>query len=132
MTFNSLLSYSRAFFATAAIAVLLASTAPQSTAQAQQPSEANVVPPNKLALLDPAPESTTDTSNITTVTGETSAKQSKRILGIFPNYRAVSADTQLPPLPLRKKFWLATQDSFDYSSFITAGMLAGTAQAKNS
>jgi hypothetical protein len=27
---------------------------------------------------------------------------------------------------------LATQDSFDYSSFITAGMLAGVAQAKNS
>src|SRR5713226_5136162 len=45
------------------------------------------------------------------------AKQSKRILWIFPNYRAVSANTQLPPLSLKDKFWLATQDSFDYSSF---------------
>lgn len=62
----------------------------------------------------------------------TEAKQSKRILGIFPNYRAVSADTQLPPLSLKNKFWLATQDSFDYSSFVTAGMLAGISQAKNS
>jgi hypothetical protein len=63
-----------------------------------------------------------DSSNISAVTNETPAKQSERILGIFPNYRAVSADTQLPPLPLRKRFWLATQDSFDYSSFITAGV----------
>ena len=31
----------------------------------------------------------------------TEAKQSKRILWIFPNYRAVSADTQLPPLSLK-------------------------------
>jgi hypothetical protein len=66
------------------------------------------------------------------VQGELAAKQSKRILGIFPNYRAVSADTQLPPLTLKSEFWLATQDSFDYSSFITAGMLAGAAQARNS
>jgi len=130
MIFDSLLSHSRVFFAAAAIAVLLVSTAPQSTAQ--QPSQADVFSPYKLAALDPAPENTADSSNITAVTSATSAKQSKRILGIFPNYRAVSADTQLPPLPLRKKFWLATQDSFDYSSFITAGMLAGVAQAKNS
>jgi hypothetical protein len=33
---------------------------------------------------------------------------------------------------MRDKFWLATQDSFDYSSFITAGMLAGLADAKKS
>jgi hypothetical protein len=59
-------------------------------------------------------------------------KQSKRILWIFPNYRAVSADTQLPPLSLKDKFWLATQDSFDYSSFISAGMLAGVSQANRS
>ena len=60
------------------------------------------------------------------------AKQTKRILWIFPNYRSVSANTQLPPLSTKDKFWLATQDSFDYSSFITAGMIAGTGQAKKS
>ena len=59
-------------------------------------------------------------------------KQSKRILGIFPNYRAVSANTQLPRLSLRQKFWLATQDSFDYSSFVSAGLIAGVSQANNS
>ena len=60
----------------------------------------------------------------------TAAKQSKPILRIFPNCRAVSTDTQLPPLSLKNKFWLATQDSFDYSSFVTAGMLAGRGLAK--
>lgn len=70
-----------------------------------------------------------DSSSLGSVT---EAKQTKRILWIFPNYRAVSADTQLPPLSLKTKFWLATQDSFDYSSFVTAGMIAGIGQAKNS
>lgn len=59
-------------------------------------------------------------------------KQSKRILGIIPNYRAVTADTQLPPISPKDKFWLATQDSFDYSSFILTGMIAGIGQAQNS
>ena len=59
-------------------------------------------------------------------------KQSKRILWIFPNYRAVSADTQLPPLSFKEKFWLATEDSFDYSSFVSAGMIAGVSQANKS
>jgi len=58
--------------------------------------------------------------------------QTKRILGIIPNYRSVSADTQLPPLSVKDKFWLATQDSFDYSAFILAGMIAGIGQAQNS
>lgn len=60
------------------------------------------------------------------------ARQSKRILWIFPNYRAVSANTQLPPLSLKEKFWLGTQDSFDYSSFIAAGMMAGASQSNRS
>jgi hypothetical protein len=44
----------------------------------------------------------------------------------------VSADTQLPPLSPWHKFTLATQDSFDYSSFILAGMLAGIGQITGS
>ncbi len=59
-------------------------------------------------------------------------KQPKRILWIIPNYRAVSANTRLPPLSSKGKFWLATQDSFDYSSFALAGMVAGISQAKQS
>jgi hypothetical protein len=57
-------------------------------------------------------------------------KQPKRILWIIPNYRAVSANTQLPPLSAKGKFWLATQDSFDYSSFALAGIVAGIGQVR--
>ncbi len=131
MIFDILPSRSRPFFATAAVAVLVISAVPRSTAQ-QQPPEAEVFPLYKAAALDTATENTTESSNVAAVANDTSAKQSKRILFIFPNYRAVSADTQLPPLAWKEKFWLATQDSFDYSSLITAGLLAGVSQAKNS
>jgi hypothetical protein len=127
MIFDTLLSHSRLILAAALIALLLVSAAPQTAAQ--QATEAEALPPEKLARIDAAPENTVDSSS---VSKQPAARQSKRILGIFPNYRAVSADTQLPPLPLRDKFWLATQDSFDYSSFVTAGLLAGVADAKKS
>jgi hypothetical protein len=59
-------------------------------------------------------------------------KQPKRILGIVPNFRAVSANTHLPPLSFKSELWLATQDTFDYSSFIFVGGLAGIAMAGKS
>lgn len=59
-------------------------------------------------------------------------QQTKRILWIIPNYRSVSANTYLPPQSFKQKFWLATQDSFDYSSFIYNGLIAGVAMAEKS
>ena len=59
-------------------------------------------------------------------------KQPKRILGIIPNYRAVSANTHLPPLNFKGELWLATQDTFDYSNFIFTGVLAGVDLAERS
>jgi hypothetical protein len=59
-------------------------------------------------------------------------KQPKRILGIIPNYRAVSANTHLPPQSFKNNLWLATQDTFDYSDFIFVGGLAGIAMATKS
>ncbi len=59
-------------------------------------------------------------------------KQPKRILGIIPNYRAVSANAHLPPLDFKGELWLATQDTFDYSSFIFVGALAGVDMAQKS
>lgn len=56
---------------------------------------------------------------------ESIGKQTNRILWVVPNFAAVSANTQLPPLSTKGKFWLATQDSFDYSSFVWTGILAG-------
>ena len=57
-------------------------------------------------------------------------EQPKRILYIIPNYRAVSADAVVPPLDARGKFKLMLDDSFDYSTFLSVGLLAGIAQAK--
>jgi len=59
-------------------------------------------------------------------------KQPKRILGIIPNFRAVSANTHLPPLSFKSELWLATQDTFDYSNVIFVGALAGLSMAGKS
>jgi hypothetical protein len=115
----------RAFALSGGWAALLLSSAQSGTAQQQSSAQEQPVPPPVEAARDHQPQSNP-------VLTPDDGKQSKRILGIFPNYRAVSANTQLPPLSLKNKFWLATQDSFDYSSFVTAGILSGVSQAKNS
>jgi hypothetical protein len=51
--------------------------------------------------------------------------QTKRILGIIPNFRSVSTDEELPAMTVKEKFLTATDDSFDYSSiFIPAALAA--------
>ena len=59
-------------------------------------------------------------------------QQTKRMLWVVPNFAAVSANTQLPPLSTRDKFVLAAKDSFDYSSFVWTGILAAQSWALNS
>lgn len=59
-------------------------------------------------------------------------QQTKRILFIIPNFRAVSVDAKLPALSKKEKLKLAVSDSFDYSSFIYVGMVAGTQMANDS
>ena len=49
-------------------------------------------------------------------------QQPKRILGVMPNFRAVSAGALPPPPTPKQSFILATQNSFDYSSFIFVGI----------
>jgi hypothetical protein len=59
-------------------------------------------------------------------------RQTKRILYVVPNFRAVSADQHLPPQTVKEKFKTAMLDSVDYSSFIFVGGQAGVAMASNS
>jgi hypothetical protein len=59
-------------------------------------------------------------------------RQTKRILYVVPNFRAVSADEHLPPQSVKEKFKTAMLDSLDYSSFIFVGAQAGVGQATNS
>jgi len=59
-------------------------------------------------------------------------QQTQRILGIMPNFSAVSAGTKLPPMSAKQKFVLAGRNSFDYSSFVLAAFTAGFAMNGNS
>lgn len=54
------------------------------------------------------------------------------MFGVVPNFAAVTANTQLPPLTTRQKFVLASEDSWDYSSFIWTGILAAQSFELNS
>jgi len=99
-------------------------------AQSEPPAVAARVPQER---SDALPKSDAAAPTLSTeIKDEKEGKQSKRILWIFPNYRAVSANVNLPPLSFKSKIWLATQDSFDYSSLVTAGLIAGIGQAKSS
>ncbi|MBS1856304.1 MAG: hypothetical protein JST11_13135 [Acidobacteria bacterium] len=51
-----------------------------------------------------------------------SGEQPKRILGLMPNYRAVSAGAIPPPPTPKQAFTIATQNTFDYSSFVFVGV----------
>ena len=57
--------------------------------------------------------------------------QTKRILGIFPNFRAVSADVHLPPQTTKDKFVTASEDSFDYSAFVIPAAIAAESESAN-
>jgi hypothetical protein len=58
--------------------------------------------------------------------------QTKRILGILPNFLSVSANTHPPPQTPKEKFTAVAQDSFDYSSFVFVGILSGISQIQGS
>jgi hypothetical protein len=83
------------------------------------------------ALLSPqsgqtsAPSSSKPTTIDPDAVSPNGTQQTKRVLGIVPNFRSVSADTKLPPMSAKDKFIIAGKDTFDYSSFIIAGIQAG-------
>ena len=55
--------------------------------------------------------------------------QTKRILGIIPNFRAVSANQVLPPQSAKGKFITTSEDSFNYSALLLPAALAGHSMA---
>jgi hypothetical protein len=98
-----------------------------SEASAAQPEAATQskteTPVPTSALLPTRVERKKDTSE---------GQQTQRMFGVIPNFAAVSAHTEVPPLTAGGKFWLATRDSVDYSSFIWTGMQAGQSMALRS
>jgi subtilisin family serine protease len=61
-----------------------------------------------------------------------SKQQPKRILGVMPNYRAVSAGAIPPPPTPKQSFIMASQNSFDYSAFIFVGVTSMLAEGTDS
>lgn len=111
------------------VLMLVAGTLPACALAQTAASGAESLTAEPSAVLPDAPP--TDQQN-SLQANDYEGKQTKRILGIIPNFRSVSADQKLPALSAREKFKLTMEDSFDYSSFIYVGLLAGVSQAENS
>jgi len=85
-------------------------------------------PPDKATV--PRPGQAPDAQN---KTDDSKGQQTKRMFWLVPNFGAVNANTQLPPMSTHEKFVLAARDSVvDYSSYTWAAILAGQAMALNS
>ncbi|HUK48384.1 MAG TPA: hypothetical protein VLW06_12365, partial [Terriglobales bacterium] len=104
-------------------AVLFGQTAsppPPSTPPAAQPAQPAPSTQQKSTTLPDTPNSI-----------PLSKQQPKRILGLMPNYRAVSAGAIPPPPTPKQAFIIATKNSFDYSSFVFVGITSLLAEASN-
>jgi hypothetical protein len=77
---------------------------------------------------EPSAQSTSSTQS---ANKDERAPQTRRILGIIPNFRAISTDEKLPPQSVKEKFVTATEDSFDYSSIFIPALLAGYSLGTN-
>src|ERR1700752_1003526 len=108
----------------------------QTSAEERQPDDAQSSSSKPQSVAQSANDPSGSETAASPVVGQNSSppeeKQPKRILWVVPNYRAMSTTTLLPPLSPKQKLWLATEDSFDYSSFFLAAIVAGISQADNS
>jgi hypothetical protein len=86
-------------------------------------SASNGVPPQTTRTDVPNQPATQNQSD------DQGSSQTRRILDVIPNFRAVSAGQWLPPQSVKEKFVTATEDSFDYSSAVIPVLLAGYSMA---
>jgi len=56
----------------------------------------------------------------------------KRIFGVLPNYRTADGLAPFVPITARRKFYIASKDSFDYPVYLTSALFAGLYQVENS
>jgi len=99
------------------LSLLLAASFPW-CAQAQQ------------AKSDPA-ESKAD-QQVSNKGPEVAVPPDKRAYGILPNYRTVNGTDGVEPLSVKRKFWIAAKDSFDYPIYFISAGFAGISQIENS
>lgn len=118
------------------LAVILGLSSLPATAQTDETKAS--APSTQTPTLASAPQTTSENKPQQTAAGDPVAPtaktpnpqhQPKRILGIMPNYRAVSAGEIPPPPTPKQAFKIATQNSFDYSSFAFVGITSLLAEA---
>jgi hypothetical protein len=83
------------------------------------------------AQTENAPDSKDPAAKIPEIPNKVPPPQPKRILGVMPNYRAVSAGVKPPPFTPHEAFMVATRNSFDYSSFVFVGITSLLAEGTN-
>ena len=103
----------------------------QTISAASLPDEPGIARPSTTSTVSSSSEATSFGDTPQTPQAASQNQQTKRILGIIPNFRAVNANTHLPPQSVKDKFVTATQDSFDYTSVILPAVLAGYSMATN-
>jgi hypothetical protein len=96
---------------------------------AQQTPDATAAAPATASSQQTAAQSK-DSAHGTAATGD--AQQTKRIMDVIPNFRAVSSTQKLPAMTVKQKFVGATEDSFDYSAIFIPAVLAGYSLEENS
>ena len=55
----------------------------------------------------------------------------KRIFGVLPNYRTADGSAPFVPITTKRKFIIASKDSFDYPVYLTSALFAGLYQMEN-
>ena len=99
-----------------------ASPATEPTPPVSGDSTSPAAPPASASSLPDAP-----VQSVEHPATDPSRQQPKRILGVMPNFRAVSPGTTPPPPTFKQSLTLARQDSFDYSSYIFEGITSDLA-----
>lgn len=119
---------------TAALFVCACTLAPSlAMAGSDRPPAAAVLPDAPVPQTQAPPGASTAAKTEATPTADgNEGKQTKRILGVIPNFRSVSANQKLPPETAKEKLKTAALDSFDYSAVTFAAGQAGVAQAQDS
>jgi hypothetical protein len=102
----------------------------------ETPSPSNPAPPTQQTEPSSTPKPSEE-KNATQSTAPANQgappekRQPKRILGVMPNFRAVSAGAIPPPPTPKQALKIATLNSFDYSSFIFVGITSAIAEWSN-
>ena len=127
------LSLSLAIFFVATALHAQQTSVPEPPSVSAPTQTAAVAPPLDLSVSSssdpdqqPAPPATVDAPQPQSQANQPPPpRQTSRILGILPNFRAVSADVKLPPQTAKQKFITASEDSFDYSALFVPLAIAG-------